>query len=464
MKIIQLTAHNVKRLRVVEITPDPVLTQITGKNESGKSSVLDSIWWALAGKDVIQDKPIRDGEETATIRLNLGDIIVKRTFERAGDTFKTTLLVLNPAGAAPGTPDKKLPKWESPQAMLDAILGELTFDPLKFAKAKPREQLDELRKIAKVTIDIDALNLASAADFKRRTDINRDAKAKRSQADGIVVPADTPADPVDERAIIDKMTSAADFNAKLTDRQQKRDKAALDAATNRTGALGKRTLFDGINSRADAKVAELQRQIEVAEKERADELTRIEAEALSMETTARELDAKLAAAPPLPAPMSVVDLRTSLDAAQRTNAAIDQRKKRDAIAAEAKTFEDQAESLTSAMEARERQITDAIKAAEMPIAGLGFGKDCILYNGIPFEQSSSAARLRVSASIAMASNPKLRVIRIQDGSLLDDDGIKIIAEMAAEKDFQVWMERVDSSGKIGVYMEDGEVKSVEAKA
>lgn len=50
MKIVSLTAENVKKLTVVEITPAGNLVQITGKNGQGKSSVLDAIWWALAGR------------------------------------------------------------------------------------------------------------------------------------------------------------------------------------------------------------------------------------------------------------------------------------------------------------------------------------------------------------------------------------------------------------------------------
>jgi hypothetical protein len=79
------------------------------------------------------------------------------------------------------------------------------------------------------------------------------------------------------------------------------------------------------------------------------------------------------------------------------------------------------------------------------------------YNGLPFEQGSDAEQLRVSISIAMASNPKLRVIRIRDGSLLDENGLKLVAELAHEKDYQIWIERVDTTGSIGIVMEDGEV-------
>lgn len=47
-----------------------------------------------------------------------------------------------------------------------------------------------------------------------------------------------------------------------------------------------------------------------------------------------------------------------------------------------------------------------------------------------------------------------------DGSLLDEDNMKIITDMAEEKDYQVWIEKVDSSGKIGIVIEDGEIKAI----
>ena len=61
----------------------------------------------------------------------------------------------------------------------------------------------------------------------------------------------------------------------------------------------------------------------------------------------------------------------------------------------------------------------------------------------------------------MAINPELRVIRVNDGSLLDKKHMAIIEKMAKEKDFQVWLECVDESGTVGIYIEDGEIKNVE---
>jgi hypothetical protein len=118
MKIIKFTAENIKRLRAVEITPDGTVQVITGKNAAGKSSVLDAIWLALGGGTASKStaKPIRAGQDNAHVRLDLGDLVVTRTW--AGD--KTTLKVESQDGA----------KYSSPQGVLDSLVGRLSFDAL----------------------------------------------------------------------------------------------------------------------------------------------------------------------------------------------------------------------------------------------------------------------------------------------------------------------------------------------
>ncbi|MGI9420342.1 MAG: hypothetical protein ACR2RA_21165, partial [Geminicoccaceae bacterium] len=71
-----------------------------------------------------------------------------------------------------------------------------------------------------------------------------------------------------------------------------------------------------------------------------------------------------------------------------------------------------------------------IEAVKMPIDGLGLGDGVVTLNGIPFDQVSTAEQMRTSVALAMAANPTLKVIRIKDGSLLDDDSLAMIAGMA----------------------------------
>src|SRR3990172_5003945 len=127
MKIIRLKAENIKKLVAVEITPAGNVVRITGKNAAGKTSVLDSIFWALGGQQNISEQPIRKGEKRASIEVDLGDIVVKRTFTEGGGT---ALTIENKDGL----------RFKSPQTMLDGLIGRLTFDPLEFMRQEPRKQ------------------------------------------------------------------------------------------------------------------------------------------------------------------------------------------------------------------------------------------------------------------------------------------------------------------------------------
>ena len=93
------------------------------------------------------------------------------------------------------------------------------------------------------------------------------------------------------------------------------------------------------------------------------------------------------------------------------------------------------------------------------VDGLGFDDDGVTYQGVPFSQASASEQIRVSLAMAMSLNPKLRVIRILDGSLLDAENLAQIADMAKDNDYQVWIERVGTADGIGVVIEDGAVSA-----
>jgi hypothetical protein len=118
----------------------------------------------------------------------------------------------------------------------------------------------------------------------------------------------------------------------------------------------------------------------------------------------------------------------------------------------------EADTLTREMDAIDTEKSAALAAAKMPVPGLGFDVDGVSFNGTPFVQCSSAEQLRISMAMAMAMNPRVRVIRIKDGSLLDAESMTLVAELALEHDFQVWIERVADHGGVGIVIEDGRVE------
>jgi len=428
MKILKLVSENIKRLSAVEIAPDGHTVIISGRNGAGKTSVLDSIWWALAGTAHIQSQPIRKGANKARIALDLGGDKVELKVERRFTEKGSSLIVENTEGA----------RFTSPQALLDGLLGALSFDPLEFARMEPRAQFTALRGMVPLAVDIDELERLNTIDYNRRTETNRDAKALRARAEAIPVHEGLPAEPIDEGALLDAVQKVGEANAEIERRRARREAAHQKIET----------LQASITSDKE-RAAQLRRQAEILDRQAEKTIAEL-----------KSLAAQLEAAGPLPPLEDVAPIRARLNEAKATNAFIASRAQRARLEEEANGLEARGEALTKAMEARRTAGQEAIAAAKMPVGGLGFGAGAVSFNGLPFEQASDAEKLRVSLAIAMASNPKLRVIRIRDGSLLDDESLAQIAAAAQAQDYQVWIERVDSSGKVGIVIEAGVVASI----
>lgn len=437
MKIVKLIAENIKRLVAVEITPDGNVVQITGKNSQGKTSVLDSIWWALSGASNIQAAPIRKGANKARIKLDLGELIVTRSFNKGKAGGATTSITVE------NSDGKKMP---SPQTILNGLIGELSFDPLSFSRMKAPEQLEYLRRFVP-GVDFGEIEKQNASEFTDRAEINRRAKRSRAMVDEISVPKDLPDDLIDESALVDELQKAGEHNAQIEKRKARRDQAQADVQNKL--AEGKR-----LHDRASELKKEAENLLGTSEDN--------QKYAAAVEQEAAAITKKLAEAEPLPAPIDPADLRAKIETARTTNANISKAKQKAGYLEEARKLEEQSQSLTTSMENREGRKRLSIENAKMPIEGLSLGDGEVFFNGIPFDQASDSDRLRVSVSIAMASNPKLRVIRVRDGSLLDEDAMKLLAEMADTSDYQIWIERVDGTGKTGIILEDGMVKEAMA--
>jgi DNA repair exonuclease SbcCD ATPase subunit len=409
MKIVSLQAENIKRLIAVEIRPDTNLVQITGKNGQGKTSVLDAIWWALTGKSNVQAVPIRKGAERAVIRLDIGEFRITRTFTaKEGGEYTTTITVDTDAGA----------RLASPQDVLNAIVGDLAFDPLEFIRLKPKEQFD-LAKAFVPGIDFAALAKEDKDEYDRRTDLNRSVKALRAQAEGIQVPAGQVAQVMDLSALEKQLGEAAEHNTMVERRRNQRQ-----------------AFIDSIAARKE-ELADLQERIK------------------GLETQIAEGEKKLKEAEALPDPIDTGKVMSKLEEGRRSNAHAHLAKRRADLNAEAAAAEDEALKLTRSMEKREEDKQKAIAAAKMPVHGLTFSGESVLFQGLPFDQASTSQQLRAGVAIAAALNPRLRVAFIRDGSLLDDDAMSWLQDWADEHDMQVWVERVDPSGSIGFVIEDG---------
>jgi len=145
MKIIGLQSNNIKRLKAVTLAIDEKdnLVIVSGKNAQGKTSLLDSIWMALGGTKAIPDKPIRDGEESADITLDIKGEKLSFKVHRSFTEKASYLTVTNEQGA----------KYSNPQEMLNHLIGNLTFDPLEFTRLANKEQVAQLMQLTGLNFD-----------------------------------------------------------------------------------------------------------------------------------------------------------------------------------------------------------------------------------------------------------------------------------------------------------------------
>jgi chromosome segregation ATPase len=416
LKIVQLQAKNFMKLKAVEITPQGDTVIISGKNAAGKSAVLNAIVFALGGKKALNKipDPVRHGEESTKVTIDLGDYSVTRKWKDGKSQLEIT------------SNDNRKVRYGSPAGMLDSIVGELSFDPLEFANQSEKDQIKTLLELVKLPIDLYALDDDRKLLYESRTLVNRAVKHLEGKVAGFPV-VDAPDTEINTSDIM----------------------SAMELAT--------KTISDNKDIR-DTYSRKLNTQIEWTARIHA-----LEYELLEKQDKLLNLECELDILKPQVETLIDPDLETfkdQLQNAEQVNTNVRSMKQRtqiqDELNAEITNSDNLTTQITEIDELKERTLQEA----NMPIDGLSFDSEGVNYNGSIFEQCSSAEKLKVSLSIAMAMNPKLRVIRIMDGSLLDSSNMAIIEEMAKDNDFQVWVECVDESGKLGVYIEDGSVVAV----
>lgn len=429
MKITKLVSENVKRLKAVTIIPGPHVNKISGANGSGKTSVLDSIEWVLQGTSNVPSQPVRKGAGKARIIVETEEYIVYRTFAEGGS--RNGILKL----------ESKINRGtfhQGPQELLNSILGRISFDPLEFLRMNSKRQFEVLRGLVKLDIDLDQLDLDYQADYMLRRDLKKEVTALETRRDAIKVPEGLPAKKHDEAALVKELREASDYNAGLDDLKRNREAVTDAIREDEESITFKRNKVAILRKEADA----------------------LELEANVLEDAVAKRKETVEGWKPLPEPKNAGDLADAITAAKRVNAAIDQRNFRATFEKEIADKEKRIAELSEALDKRDAQKIDAMSSAQFPVAGLAFGNEEVIYEGLPFNQVSNADQIRAAVAIGMAANPELRVMRIKDGSLLDADSMRMISEMAQTHDYQAFIEVVDTTGKVGIYLEDGEVKAV----
>ena len=441
MKIVSLTASNVKRLQAVEIRPEGNTIVIGGRNGAGKSSVLDSIAAVLGGAKLCPREPIRKGESKAfaTVTLDNGMVVTRRW-----TTSSSTLLVETTDGA----------RYRKPQQILDKFAGELTFDPLDFMRKQARDQQATLQAL--VGIDFTELDGKRAYAYDERRDANKALKRMKAMLEDMAHHEDVPDAPVSVADLMQELERRQDVNAKHEATRERMVKATQDASCAAAEQAAAVSEYENECSEIEQEIANLRNALEAKRKDVAEAQRRHERAVAehgkAMATAKKTIDS-------LQDELTddVVEQIKGAEDVNRKLAANEQRARQEKSVA---ALEADAADWAAKIEGYDEEKRKAIESAAFPVDGLGFTEDGVTFGGLPLEQASQAEQLRISVAMGIALNPELRILLVRDGSLLDEENLALMAQMADEADAQIWLERVGEGGA-SVVIEEGMVAEVD---
>lgn len=398
-----------KGVHQIDLSPTGSLVVIAGGNGAGKSSFIDAITELFDPKGAkLTPKPIREGAEEARAEYLDEDLQLRisRIWKKNGTAG--TLTVEATDGA----------RYSKPSEVVAELLGGAIFDPVAFLNLDERRQREALLEKVDLPFDLDTLSREKAGAEQRRLEAGREVK--RLEGALASLPKPTEGTPDEEVASADVLAEIEE--AQRIDRTWHEASADYDAAAARHDEIGRQ-------------IEELQRQqVEVQERQQA---------------AAERLNS-------LPEQIPLEPLQGRLRGLDAVNQAVRDRKAYERTAADLAAAQHQHEGAQVALDAIEKTKREGLAAAQFPVDGLSVDEDGVTFDGVPFGQVNSAMRRRVAFAIATAGEPKLKLVIVKDGDLLDADSLAAIGEIADGRGYMVLMERDrDESRQIGFTVRDG---------
>lgn len=414
MKILEVHIKNFRNLESVDQVLNGSSILLIGENAIGKSNFMKAIEGVLT--DTFGESPLMKGKKEGHIEVITGEDGQKYIFEAKfkEGTDKVTLTVTGPDGLR-----------SKAKSAIGAIVGEVEFDIFKFVEmSKTTKGRKEQVEIVKSFFPDDIKQQLKKYEnhvqsaYDDRTELNRKIKDKEGAVSQMDITGDTVKkykEPLSVDAISAKIEEADKHNANV----QKANNA-LAAANSTEERLANR--------------------IESLEKELSELKVERTTNAETMVKVQDWLDAPKNALIPKDA------LMEQLKSVNDHNIMHERVKNAEKVYAELKELKEEAEDLTIKIETERQAISDTIKSMEeqMPIAGLSFSEDSLLYNGMPVDEStmSTSEIMMLGARLKIAKNPNVQVLFIEGGESLGQAKFDELKAMCNEYDFQLIMEQM----------------------
>lgn len=407
VKINSLEIENVKRVRAVKIVPTQNgLTVLGGRNNQGKTSILDSIAWVLGGNRFRPSNPQREGSvipPTLKVTLNNGIVV-----ERKGKN--SDLKVTDPSGQKAG------------QQLLDSFVEQLALDLPKFMASSGKEKAQTLLKIIGVDEQLAKLNYEETSKFNERQAVGRIADQKTKFAKEMPYFEEVPKELVSVSELIHQQQ---EILARNGENQRKRENL----------------------HKLEEKMQQINEQMEVLLKQQTQvqndlQIARMDAVDLHDESTA--------------------ELERNISEVEEINRKVRANLDKEKAEEDAKQYENQYMALTNDIEKIRKQKNDLLASADLPLDELSVEDGELIYKGQKWDGMSGADQMKVSTAIIRKLNPQCGFVLLDKLEQMDVEIMQKFNNWLEAEGLQAIATRVSTGGECSLIIEDGYVVGADA--
>lgn len=407
IKINSLEIENVKRVKAVALEPaKDGLTIIGGRNNQGKTSVLDAIAWALGGDRFKPSSPKRDGSTTPPkLHITLSNGLV---VERRGES--SALKVIDPNGNKAG------------QQLLNEFIEALALDLPRFMQQTAKDKAKTLLQIIGVGEKLYELEDREQRAYNQRRTIGQIAEQKRGAVEEALWYPEAPAEPVSASELI----------------KQQQDILAKNGENQRLRARVED--LQGAHGRLEQEIFELHQKLE---QKKAD-LKALTDQLKTAEKTAERLTDE-----------STAELEASIAAIDEINAKVRANQAKSLLEDEANEYKAQYEALTAVIDALRAEKMALLDGADLPLPGLSVEDGELVYNGHKWDSLSGSEQLKVATAIVRRLNPQCGFVLMDKLEQMDTQTLAEFGAWLESEGLQVIATRVSTGDECSVVIEDG---------
>ena len=420
VKINTLEIENVKRIKAVQLVPSANgLTVIGGNNAQGKTSVLDTICWALGGDRYRPSNAAREGSTVPPkIKLTLSNGLI---VERSGKN--SALKVSDPSGRRGG------------QQLLNEFISELALNLPRFLQASSKEKAETLLQIIGVGPQLTQLEQEEQQLYNQRLLLGREADRKKAYAEGLPHYPNAPKEPVSISDLIRQQQEILARNGENQRKRQQVDNLSVD-----------RQVYAADLQRYEAQLLELQGKIG---KTRA-KLQAVERDLEIARKDALELKDE-----------STEEIERSIADYEAVNAKIRSNMDREKAMDEALVLGQQYDAMTGKIEAARQRKRDLLNGANLPLPELSVEGGELTYQGKRWDCMSGSQRLKVATAIVRALNPACGFVLLDGLEVMDVPTLEEFGKWAESESLQIIATRVSTGSECQIIITDGRVEQAE---